>query len=44
MDRVTLSWTIENWITVVLMAALGGLLVALAWKGIQQLPGGYGNG
>jgi hypothetical protein len=29
MDRVLLSWNITNWITVILMAALGYALFAL---------------
>jgi len=34
MDRTYISWTIENWITVVLMVSLGYLLVALIYKGL----------
>lgn len=30
MERVLLTWNIPNWITVVLMVALGYLLVSLA--------------
>ena len=29
MDRVFLSWTFENWLTVVLMAALGFALAGI---------------
>lgn len=32
MERVNLAWTAENWITVVLMAALGYLLFSLVWQ------------
>lgn len=32
-DKVYLAWTIENWITVVLMVALGYMLAALVWQG-----------
>ncbi len=39
MDRVYLAWTIENWITVVLMAALGYLLFSLVWQAWQKFGG-----
>lgn len=39
MDRVYLSWTIENWITVVLMAVLGYLVFALAGQFILARTG-----
>jgi hypothetical protein len=29
MERVYLAWSIENWLTIILMAALGYLLFAL---------------
>lgn len=40
-DRVLLSWTVENWITVVLMAALGYMLFALLAQFFKQ--GGVGK-
>lgn len=36
MERVYIAWTIENWITVVLMGALGYLLFALVVKAYQN--------
>lgn len=36
MDRVYLSWTIENWITVVLMAAAGYFVMALVASVIHK--------
>ncbi len=39
MERTFLSWNIENWITVVLMAALGYLVFALfAQFVVPRLP------
>jgi hypothetical protein len=35
MDRVFLSWTMTNWITVVLMVALGYVLFALVTTGLK---------
>jgi hypothetical protein len=35
-DRVYLSWTIENWITVVLMAAAGYFIMALVASMIHK--------
>lgn len=35
MDRVYLQWTVPNWITVVLMATLGYLLLGLVGQGYQ---------
>jgi hypothetical protein len=39
MDKVYLAWTIENWITVVLMAALGYLLLAMLWQAYNKYSG-----
>lgn len=39
MDKVYLAWTIENWITVVLMAALGYLLTAMVWQAYLKYTG-----
>lgn len=40
MERVYIAWSIENWITVVLMAALGYLLFSLVAKATMQYQGG----
>ena len=40
MDRVFLSWTFENWLTVVLMAALGYVLFGLVAQVFKQAQGG----
>lgn len=37
MDRVFLSWTFENWVTVVLMAGLGYVLFAIVSQGVRQV-------
>jgi hypothetical protein len=39
MDRVFLSWTAQNWITVVLMAALGYVLFAIIAQAFQNIKG-----
>jgi hypothetical protein len=39
MDRVYIAWTIENWITVVLMAALGYVLFALVSQAYRNFTG-----
>lgn len=36
MDHVFLAWTIENWITVLLMAALGYLVFTIVVQLIRQ--------
>ncbi len=42
MDKVYIQWNLVNWITIVLMAALGAMLVGLVVSGIQtyKIPGG----
>lgn len=43
MDRTLISWNIANWITVLLMAAAGYAVLALAsqaFKGTQTAQGG----
>jgi hypothetical protein len=40
MDRVFLSWNITNWITVVLMAALGYVLFAIVAQAYKNFSGG----
>lgn len=40
MERVYIAWTIENWVTVVLMAALGYLAFSLAWQTYDKYAGG----
>lgn len=39
MDRVYLAWTMENWITVVLMAAAGYLLFACVSQVFRNFTG-----
>lgn len=34
MERAYIGWTIENWITVILMVALGYLVVAIVGQAI----------
>jgi hypothetical protein len=45
MERVYLQWNIVNWITVVLMASLGLVLVQFVTSGIRQyaMPGNGDN-
>jgi len=43
MDRVYIAWTIENWITVVLMATLGYLLFSLLWRVVSGAGSGAGG-
>lgn len=44
MDRTIISWNVPNWITVVLMAAAGYLVVGLVAQVIlSQLPSNDGN-
>ena len=43
-DRVYLAWNLPNWITVILMAALGYLLLAVIMQGLQRGGFGFGNG
>ena len=40
MDRVFISWTIENWITVLLMAGLGYLAFTAVAQFLPRLGGG----
>lgn len=42
MDRVYLQWTMVNWITVVLMATLGYLVIGLVGQGFTRIKGGSG--
>ena len=42
MERVLLTWNIPNWITVVLMVALGYLLVSLAAQLVKGRLGSTG--
>ena len=44
MDRVYIAWTIENWITVVLMATLGYLLFSLLWRVVSGAGSGSAGG
>jgi hypothetical protein len=39
MDRFYLQWNIVNWITVVLMAAVGMMLIGAVSSGIRQYSG-----
>lgn len=39
MDRFYLQWNIVNWITVVLMASVGMLLIGAVSSGIRQYKG-----
>lgn len=41
MERTFLAWNIENWVTVLLMAALGYLLLAIV---VQAIGGWMGSG
>lgn len=54
MERVILQWNVQNWVTVVLMVAIGYALVGLAVSflrgnlpeidiGKQFIPGAAGN-
>lgn len=36
MDRVFISWSIENWLTIMIMAGLGYLLFALLAQALRQ--------
>jgi len=36
MEGVFISWNVENWVTVLLMATLGYLIFALAVQGLKQ--------
>lgn len=48
MERAYIAWTVENWITVVLMVTLGWLLWAVVWQVFHAWRGGKmagaGNG
>ena len=39
MDETVLSWTVPNWITVVLMVILGFALLGLVGNGIAKVRG-----
>jgi hypothetical protein len=39
-DRVYIQWSIVNWITIVLMAALGAVLIGVVAAGIKTYNGG----
>ena len=39
MDRTYLQWNIVNWITVVLMASLGMLLIGAVSSGLRKYKG-----
>lgn len=39
MEGAYIAWTIENWITVLLMVGLGALLIALVMQGIHHIGG-----
>jgi hypothetical protein len=39
MDRFYLQWNIVNWITVILMASVGMLLIGAISSGIRQYQG-----
>jgi len=43
MDRVYISWSIENWITVVLMVALGYFLVSFIASLVRKQLGVFGG-
>ena len=40
MEKVYLQWNLQNWITVVLMAAIGMTLVGLVISGVRQYKEG----
>jgi hypothetical protein len=40
MDRVFLSWTFENWVTVVLMAALGFAAAGIVSQLLKNMAAG----
>ena len=42
MDKVYISWSIENWITVVLMVSLGYFLVSFVASIVRSRMGGLG--
>lgn len=45
MEETILTWNVTNWITVVLMAALGFLLLALVAQVFHKVTGGkYASG
>lgn len=39
MDRTVISWTFENWVTVVLMVFLGGLMYGLVMRAAYSVSG-----
>ncbi|ATS92578.1 hypothetical protein GC1_00010 [Gluconobacter phage GC1] len=40
MERVYITWTISNWITIVLMVFLAAMVFNLAGYGYQKISGG----
>lgn len=49
MERTYISWTVENWVTVMLMAALGYFLIVILAKlfgltGTPSFAGLFGGG
>lgn len=40
MDRTLIAWNLPNWITIVLMALAGYMLLALISQGFQKYVGG----
>lgn len=39
MDRTIISWTPENWLTVILMVAVGGFLVGVVARVAHKVTG-----
>ena len=39
-DRTIISWTPENWLTVLLMVAVGGFLIGCAMRVAHKFTGG----
>jgi hypothetical protein len=47
MERTIISWSLPNWISILLMAAAGYAVLGLAAQVLKQqqaAPGGYGLG
>ena len=45
MDRVIISWTFRNWITIILMVAIGMSIVGIVASFVKSnLPGGNQSG
>jgi hypothetical protein len=43
MDKFYLQWNLVNWVTVVLMASIGVLLIGAITNGVKQYAGGGGE-